>query len=59
MCGVGGQSVAAPLRHRSLHTAVWATLMPNAHAPNEHSRISATIADAKVVLAMLFDGQHQ
>jgi len=59
LCGVGGQTVAAPLRHRGLHTAVWATLMPNAHAPNEHSRISATIADAKVVLAMLFDGQHQ
>jgi len=57
-CGVGGQTVAAPLRHRGLHAAVWATLMPNAHAPNEHSRISATIADAKIVLSMLFDGQH-
>ena len=56
ICGVGGQTVAAPLRRKGLDTAVWATLMPNAHAPNECSCISATIADAKVVLAMLFDG---
>ena len=55
ICGVGGQTVAAPLRHKGLNTAVWATLMPNAHAPNECSRISATIADAGIVLAMLFD----
>ena len=54
LCGVGGQTVAACLRHNKLHVAVWATLMPNAHTPNECSRISATIADAKVVLAMLF-----
>jgi succinyl-diaminopimelate desuccinylase len=53
--GVGGQTVAAPLRHRGLHAAVWGTLMPNAHAPDEHSRISATIADAKIVLSMLFN----
>lgn len=55
ICGVGGQTVAACLRHKHLDTAVWGTLIPNAHAPNEHSRISATIADAKVVLGMLFD----
>ena len=55
LCGVGGQTVAACLRHNKLHVVVWATLMPNAHAPNECSRISATIADAKVVTAMLFD----
>lgn len=53
--GVGAQTVAACLRHKKLHTAVWGTLIPNAHAPNEHSRISATIADAKVVLDMLFE----
>lgn len=52
--GVGGQTVAVPLRRKGLPTAVWATLIPNAHAPNEHSRISAAIADAKVVLGMLF-----
>lgn len=53
LCGVGGQTVAACLRRNGLHAAVWATLMPNAHAPDECSRISATIADAKVILSML------
>jgi succinyl-diaminopimelate desuccinylase len=55
ICGVGGLTVSAALRRRRMDTAVWATLMPNAHAPNECSRISATIEDAKVMLAMLFD----
>lgn len=55
ICGVGGQTVAACLRHKKLPTAVWATLIPNPHAPNERSRITSTIEDAKVVLTMLFD----
>jgi succinyl-diaminopimelate desuccinylase len=54
LCGVGGQTVAACLRRKKLQTAVWATLVPNAHSPNECSRISAAIADAKVILSMLF-----
>ncbi len=54
ICGAGGQTVAAPLRARGFHTAVWATLVPNPHSPNEYSRISSTIDDAKVVLHMLF-----
>jgi succinyl-diaminopimelate desuccinylase len=53
--GAGGQTLAACLRKQGFPTAVWATLMPNPHVPNECSRISATIADAKVVLQMLFD----
>lgn len=59
ICGVGGQTVAACLRRNELDTAVWATLMPNAHVPNECSSISATIADAKIVLSMLFDKEYQ
>ena len=55
ICGVGAQTVAACLRHKKLPAVVWATLVPNAHTPNERSSISATIADAKVVLEMLFD----
>lgn len=55
LCGMGGQTVAAPLRHKNIPTAVWATLVPNAHTPNERSSISATVADAQVVLRMLFD----
>ena len=55
VCGVGAQTVAGCLRRKNLPAVVWGTLLPNAHAPNERSRISATIDDAKVVLAMLFD----
>lgn len=55
ICGVGGQTLAACLRRKSLDAAVWATLRPNPHTPDECSSISATIADAKVVLGMLFD----
>lgn len=55
ICGVGGLTVSTGLRRKQRDTVVWATLMPNAHAPNECSRISATIEDAKVMLAMLFE----
>lgn len=55
ICGAGGQTVAASLRRHAYPTAVWATLMPNPHTPNECSRISASIEDAKIVLEMLFD----
>ncbi len=55
LCGSGGQTVAAPLRHMNIPVAVWATLMPNPHTPNECSRISSTIEDAKVILYMLLD----
>lgn len=55
LCGSGGQTVAVCLRQKGFPVAVWGTLMPNPHASNEHSRISATIEDAKVLLSMLFD----
>ncbi len=54
-CGVGGQTVAAPLRHRGFSVVVWGTLVPNAHTPNERSGIGATLADTKVLLRMLFN----
>jgi succinyl-diaminopimelate desuccinylase len=53
--GVGGGTVGAILRKRGLPVAVWSTLVPNPHTPNEASRISRTIGDAKVVARMLFD----
>ncbi|MEW5772633.1 MAG: M20 family metallo-hydrolase [Thermodesulfobacteriota bacterium] len=52
--GIGGGTVAAFLRRRGLHAAVWATLVGNAHQPNEQSRISFTIGDAKVMARVLF-----
>jgi succinyl-diaminopimelate desuccinylase len=55
LCGTGGQTLALCLRRRGLPVAAWSTLTPNAHAPDEKSSISATIADAGTVLTMLFD----
>lgn len=51
--GVGGGTVGAILRQKGLSVAVWSTLMPNPHVPNEASRISRTIGDAKAIALML------
>jgi succinyl-diaminopimelate desuccinylase len=53
ICGSGGQTVAACLRQKGMETAVWATLVPNPHSPNEYSSIKATIADSKIMAYML------
>jgi len=53
--GIGGGTVAAYLRNAGHKAVVWATLMHNAHQPNERPSISASIKDAKVMAAMLFD----
>ncbi|MCG8531158.1 MAG: M20 family metallo-hydrolase [Desulfovibrionales bacterium] len=53
--GVGGGTVAAHLRSEGLPVACWSKLIPNAHVPNEKSRISCNIGDAKVIATMLFD----
>ncbi len=52
--GSGGQTVASYLRHKNIPTAVWSTLVPNPHTPNERSSISNTISDAKTMLSLLF-----
>jgi succinyl-diaminopimelate desuccinylase len=53
--GIGGQTAAAFPRARGIPAVVWGTILHNAHAPNEKSSIINTIADAKVMLDMLFD----
>ncbi|OBQ45870.1 M20 family metallo-hydrolase [Halodesulfovibrio spirochaetisodalis] len=53
--GVGGGTVAAHLRDEGHPVACWSKLVPNAHVPNEKSRISCNIGDAKVIATMLFD----
>lgn len=53
--GIGGGTVAAYLRNAGHRAVVWSTLMHNAHQPNERTSIIATIKDAKVMAAMLFD----
>jgi succinyl-diaminopimelate desuccinylase len=53
--GIGGGTVAAYLRSRGYHAAVWSTVDEFAHQPNERARISSIIGDAKVMARVLFD----
>jgi succinyl-diaminopimelate desuccinylase len=46
--GIGGGTVAKYFREKGFPCAVWATQDEVAHTPDEYSRLSATIADAKV-----------
>ncbi|HKK33356.1 MAG TPA: M20 family metallo-hydrolase [Desulfomicrobiaceae bacterium] len=47
--GVGGGTVAAVIRRKGLHAAVWATLLGKAHQPNECASIASTLKDAQVM----------
>lgn len=53
--GVGGSTVAGRIRELGLPAAVWARFLPNFHQPNEGSRLSCTVNDAKVFAHMLFN----
>jgi succinyl-diaminopimelate desuccinylase len=55
--GIGGGTVAAAFRKRGLPAICWSTLMHTAHQPNEHSSMTATIADARVFAHLLYDDQ--
>jgi succinyl-diaminopimelate desuccinylase len=45
--GIGGGTVGKFFREKGYSCAVWATQDERAHTPDEYSKISATIADAK------------
>jgi succinyl-diaminopimelate desuccinylase len=53
--GIGGGTVAAPLRNRGIDAAVWARIEEVAHQPNEYALISNLLGDAKV-MALLMTG---
>jgi len=53
--GIGGGTVAAFLRRRGFQTVVWSTLLGLAHQPNECSKITNTIGDARVMARMILD----
>lgn len=53
--GIGGATVANFFRKQNLQAAVWARLISNPHVPNECSRISWTLGDAKVMAVMAVD----
>ena len=51
--GIGGNTVAAVFRKKGIPCAIWARLVSNAHMPNECSRISWTLGDAKVICTLV------
>ena len=53
--GIGGATVANFFRKENLQSVVWARLVSNPHVPNECSRISWTLGDAKVMVVMALD----
>ncbi|HDJ89505.1 MAG TPA: M20 family metallo-hydrolase [Thermoprotei archaeon] len=50
--GIGGGTFASIFRRRGYQAAVWATIDETAHNPNEYTRISNIIEDAKVFALM-------
>jgi succinyl-diaminopimelate desuccinylase len=48
LIGIGGGTVAAPLRRRGYNATVWYTIDNVEHSPNEYCKISNMIGDAKV-----------
>ncbi|MDR2077321.1 MAG: M20 family metallo-hydrolase [Desulfovibrio sp.] len=52
--GAGGLTEANCLRSAGRQAVAWATLSGSAHSCNESSSIPFTVADAKVILRMLF-----
>ena len=47
--GIGGGTVAAFFRETGLPAAVWSTISPTAHQPNEYCLIDNIITDAKIM----------
>ncbi len=50
--GIGGGTVAALFRHAGLPAAVWSTISPTAHQPNEHCSIKNLITDTKILTTL-------
>jgi succinyl-diaminopimelate desuccinylase len=51
--GIGGGTVAAPLRDRGIDAAVWSRLDDVAHQPNEYALIKNIIGDATVMAHLM------
>jgi len=54
--GIGGGTVAAFFREAGLPAAVWSTISPTAHQPNEYCSIKNIIADAKIMATVFLSG---
>ena len=57
--GIGGGTVAAFPRKEGFPAAVWATLLGNAHQPNEHTSIRNMLNDAKVMAYLALQGPEE
>ena len=53
--GIGGGTFAAILRRIGVPAVVWATIDETAHTPNEYSRLSNIVNDAKIMLYLMLN----
>ncbi len=53
--GIGGGTVAAYFRKLNIPAALWSTVDNTMHSPNEYSKISNTLKDAKVFFTMMIE----
>lgn len=51
--GIGGGTVAGPLREKQFPCAVWSTTEETGHTVNEYSKVDNLVADAKVFAALM------
>lgn len=51
--GIGGGTVAAPLRRKGFPAAVWSTTDEVGHTANEYAKVENLVADAKVFAALM------
>lgn len=56
--GIGGGTVAAPLREQGFDAAIWSTLDDMAHQPNEYAYITNIIDDAIVMAAIMYGADN-
>ncbi len=54
--GIGGGTVAAFFRDAGLSAAVWSTISPTAHQPDEYCLIKNIITDAKIMATVFLSG---
>ncbi|MBN2443066.1 MAG: M20 family metallo-hydrolase [Spirochaetales bacterium] len=54
--GIGGGTVAAPLRRKGYDTVVWSKIDDTAHSPNEYCVIDNMVGDSKVMADIMMKG---
>ena len=52
--GIGGGTVAAPLRCAGFDAAIWSTLDDMAHQPNEYAIVKNIVDDALIMAALMY-----